>query len=456
MTASLHHVNEFQKRTLVVLCGTSPAVLTETLEVISDPTHRLYFPPTRIIVITTRVGREKLKEELLDPTVNSTLGRGRIGRLQRMAEDIGLAPFPLAETDILVPSVASADQDLDLDSGESLGPGLATTEIEDAHSEAELQAIGDLIFETVRTSTFGLRSALMLSISGGRKSMAHIAGQCMSAYGRAWDKLVHVIVYPQGVERESASPRFYYRAPNDAGEISWTDEDGVVQQVKASDVSLQLNEEPYFRLQPILQAVCDERRIDMQNLNFAGLISLLDREPGEVLNLEIRKRARQFSIEGRTPEKARSVPHAAVCAYLLLLAENEHPISAKPYDLQTLRFLQIWDEISQDFDEDKRYKQLCDLFDKTIGHQAANPARPQIIDFSEENVAAHFQVNFRDNRSSLSLNGGDVWMPALASSAKLCIKSALPFGVSVSHYNINPSRGRWAIPKTLRVKVRDH
>ena len=102
MSASLQHVNEFQKRTLVVLCGTSPAVLTETLEVISDPTHRLYFPPTRIIVITTRVGREKLQEELLNPTVNSKLGRGRIGRLQRMAEDIGLAPFPLAETDILV------------------------------------------------------------------------------------------------------------------------------------------------------------------------------------------------------------------------------------------------------------------------------------------------------------------------------------------------------------------
>ena len=138
MTASLHQVHEFQNRTLVVLCGTSPAVLTETLEVISDPKHRLYFPPTRIIVITTRVGREKLKEELLDPTVNSMLGRGRISLLQRMAEDIGLAPFPLAETDILVPSVASADQDLDLDSGESLGPGLATTEIEDAHSEAVL------------------------------------------------------------------------------------------------------------------------------------------------------------------------------------------------------------------------------------------------------------------------------------------------------------------------------
>ena len=454
MTASLHQVSNFKNRTLVVLCGTSPAVLTETLEVISDPKHRLYFPPTRIIVITTRVGREKLKEELLDPTVNSKLGLGGIGRLQRMAEDIGLAPFPLAETDILVPSVASADQDLDLDSGESLGLGLATMEIEDAHSEAELQAIGDLIFETVRTSTTDALSALMLSISGGRKSMAHIAGQCMSAYGRAWDKLVHVIVYPQGVERESASPRFYYRVPNDVGDISWTDEDGVFQPVKASDVSLQLNEEPYFRLQPILQAVCVERRIDMQGLNFAGLISLLDRDPAPVLNLEIRKRSCSFSIEGRTSKTHGSYP--AVCAYLLLLAESEGPIRSIPNDRQMLRFLQIWDEISQAFDDDKRYERLCVLFNKTTGPETAGPARPQIRSFSPENVAAHFQVNLDDDKWSERPPRGDTWMNLVTTAAKKCIKSAVPFGVSVSHYNINPSRGWWAIPKTLQVTVQNH
>ena len=427
----------FSQRVLVLLCGTSPAVLTETLQVISDPGQRLHFPPTKIVVITTRVGRELIKAELLDKSVNSASGSGRVGRLQRMAQDLGLATFPLSEQDILVPVQMAKDGAL---------------EIDDAHSSAELDAIGELIFDTVRQHTIDANTALMLSLSGGRKSMAHIAGQCMSAYARPWDKLVHVIVQPNGVERESAQPRFYYQAPNDNGDIRWIDQNGDAQGVAIKQVSLQLTEEPFFRLNPLLLSACHQRSVDFQSLNFSNLIAMLGGTPKAALALEINSALGTFTVDGRPPKKPDGASYAAVSAYLQLLHETNVPIPRLLKDSQTCRLLEIWDRVANAFDDRDRFAQLNMIFDE-IGTLAES--QRSCSNFNIETVAAKFRIDPSGATCSLTTpKGGQEWISHLATATENCIPSALPFGVVPSDYSIYPRRGWRAIPPSLKVTVR--
>ena len=233
--------SQFERRVLILLCGTSPAVVTETLYVLAQaqgPDLQRLFVPTAIKIITTTQGRELLWDTVLKVNVNSKqAGGGRVNRVQRLAQDLGLtSPLPLNPGDILVPRLEGGN------------------EIADAHSKDELDAMGDLILSTLREYTFDAKTAVFLSISGGRKSMGHIAGQCMTAQAREWDKLIHVIVKPAWLEHPKVE--FYYPgdgnkpvhpSPDDATE---SEEPLVVD--AGNPAVLEYSEEPFFRLKPKL------------------------------------------------------------------------------------------------------------------------------------------------------------------------------------------------------------
>jgi CRISPR-associated protein NE0113 (Cas_NE0113) len=81
----------------------------------------------------------------------------------------------------------------------------------DILDEADNTAVADFITEEVRDITADPRASLHVSIAGGRKTMGFYVGYALSLFGRAQDRLSHVLVPPSLESR----PDFFYPAPAD-------------------------------------------------------------------------------------------------------------------------------------------------------------------------------------------------------------------------------------------------
>lgn len=164
---------------LIALVGKSPAVLTCTLYslVTQDPP----FKPERIVVITTALGAGELSSQLLNKR------NGREGHLVALCKKLKL---PLALADLTPEGALHV-----------VVPGEYGKLADDAHSHDEMNQMGQLVFSTLYEHTRHPENRVMLSLSGGRKTMAHLAGTAMSMLGRPGkDELLHVLVKPEWLE----------------------------------------------------------------------------------------------------------------------------------------------------------------------------------------------------------------------------------------------------------------
>lgn len=173
--------HEFSHRVLLAVTGLSPQVVTETLywlAVRREPA----FVPTEIRLITTAEGADRARLELLHPDS---------GRFHRLREDYGL-PRIVFDTDSIHVI------------GSSRGAPLT-----DIREPADNTCAADCITAIVRELTRDGASALHVSIAGGRKTMGYYLGYALSLYGRAQDRLSHVLV---NAPYES-HPEFFYPTP---------------------------------------------------------------------------------------------------------------------------------------------------------------------------------------------------------------------------------------------------
>lgn len=175
--------NAFERRVLLAVTGLSPQVVTETLYAltqVADPR----FVPTEVQLITTAPGAEHARLNLLsaDP-----------GWFHRLCQDYALPPirFDAAAIEVL--------------------PGSQGEPLEDIRTPAENEQAADFITERVRALTADPRSALHVSIAGGRKTLGFYLGYALSLFGRAQDRLSHVLV---SAPFES-HPQFYYPTPTE-------------------------------------------------------------------------------------------------------------------------------------------------------------------------------------------------------------------------------------------------
>lgn len=164
---------------LLAVSGMTPQIITETLYGIYHKDPAKY--PSRIEVITTGEGRERLAKNLL----------GDDSPLIRLQQDYQLPPLTFTLSDIKVPCG---------DDGQPL---------EDVRSEREQEIITDFITRYVRTLTADPELAIHASLAGGRKTMGFALGYAMSLFGRPQDCLSHVLV-SDPYERV---PDFYYPTP---------------------------------------------------------------------------------------------------------------------------------------------------------------------------------------------------------------------------------------------------
>ena len=198
----------YGKRLLVCSVGLSPQVVTETLYALAVLPERR-FVPTSLHLVTTQGGAPGLETGLLRPD----------GALDAMARDWQLPHISVLARQAQVHIVPSQDGDMS--------------------AEDDLAAFARYAATLLRQLTADDDAAVHVSLSGGRKSAAAAWALAMALYGRAQDRLSHVLVE----EGFSNHPGFFYPTPFSAPLLG---SQGRV--LDAQDAKLRLSMLPFPRL----------------------------------------------------------------------------------------------------------------------------------------------------------------------------------------------------------------
>ena len=157
----------FPRRILLAVTGLTPQIVTETLYALAVAQAEPWIP-TEIRLITTTEGAERARLSLLDP---------KEGQFHALCRDYGLAgriAFP-AENIIVIRDAS--------------GVPLA-----DIRTPEDNTLAADALLAEVRSLCADEKCALHVSIAGGRKTMGFFLGYALSLFGRAQDRLSHVLV----------------------------------------------------------------------------------------------------------------------------------------------------------------------------------------------------------------------------------------------------------------------
>lgn len=212
-----NRLQERQARTiLVAVAGGSPAIVTETLWALAKRPDPLHVDEVRIL--TTAKGKSAILNSLLSPTD---------GKFKSCLEELEVTrQIKFSEETIFV---------IKSDEG---------SELIDIRTDEDNQLAADQICGFIREWTKE-DSRLVCSAAGGRKTMSIYLTIAMMLYGRADDRLFHVLVNPE--EFESCRDFFHpYREPR---ELPIKDRQGkVIKKISTAQVKLDLGEIPFVKL----------------------------------------------------------------------------------------------------------------------------------------------------------------------------------------------------------------
>ncbi|MCX2796429.1 CRISPR-associated ring nuclease Csm6 [Microbulbifer thermotolerans] len=208
-----------KRRILLAVSGMSPQILTETLYALAC-VQRPAFIPTEIHLLTTASGARSARHKLLHG-----------GNFVRLCKEYGLDPELFKEQNIHLLCDAQGQP------------------LEDIRTARENEIAADQIVDWVRRFTSDPCAALHLSLAGGRKTMGYFAGYALSLFGRAQDRLSHVLV-SSGYE---SHPEFFFPTRE-----SHLIEVGNGRVLDARDARVELADIPFVRLrteipQPLLE-----------------------------------------------------------------------------------------------------------------------------------------------------------------------------------------------------------
>lgn len=214
------------RRILLAVTGLSPQIVTETVYALAvDHAGQTPWIPTEVHLITTTRGADNARLQLLHPAS---------GWFHRLRQDYGLPPIQFDEGSIHL---------IERPDG---------TALDDIRDDDDNRLAADTITEWVRRLTQDPDSAVHASIAGGRKTMGFFLGYAMSLYGRAQDRLSHVLVSSP----YESSPEFFYptpqsqviRRPGSANEV-----------LDAAQARVWLGDIPFVRLRSALPREMRER-----------------------------------------------------------------------------------------------------------------------------------------------------------------------------------------------------
>ena len=300
---SVQNPGAWPRRVLVVVSGESPQVVTETLYALVQGQPK--FVPTRVMVITTAVGRRRAEDSLLAG-----------GKFAALCEQYCIEGLELNSSDIVVPAGPDGSED------------------EDAHSDAELARMGDLMLRTVASFTVDAQCALHVSMAGGRKTMSFMVGQVMSLVARPQDRLSHVVLSDKRFE---FLPEFFF-PPLVPQELKVKERGSTVtQEVSTARVQIQIAAVPFLRLAQLLGP---KALLDPKN---ARPLSALIEEANAVLMAPTVAQVEFNTALGTVHCNGQLVPfsNAELGFYytLAMLAEQDRGLPRRPYDSECLEYL---------------------------------------------------------------------------------------------------------------------
>lgn len=220
---------------LIVVLGTSPAILTETVWALAVNEGIV---PDKIEIWTTETGKNTFEEQVLSSNV-----------------------WELLKADL--------NEWWNIDIGK-LKPGswkiFANTEeqyLEDLLTTDDNLAAADKMLEELRKYSSNPSTQILLSIAGGRKTMGALALQCMSLVGREEDKVYHVLVKPPFDTR--LTPLFFF--PEKKGEEEWQTRETRDKKTVTDDMAqVNLFSVPYIRVRPLYEEKLKEEPVSFSKL----------------------------------------------------------------------------------------------------------------------------------------------------------------------------------------------
>jgi CRISPR-associated protein (TIGR02584 family) len=157
---------DFPRRVLLAVTGLTPQVVTETLYALAVDAAQPWVP-TEIQLVSTAEGAKRARLSLLDPAT---------GQFHALCRDYGLGDIAFPPENVHIITNAA---------------GQPLTDIRTPEDNTQA---ADCLLGHVRKLCADDTTALHVSIAGGRKSMGFFVGYALSLFGRAQDRLSHVLV----------------------------------------------------------------------------------------------------------------------------------------------------------------------------------------------------------------------------------------------------------------------
>jgi CRISPR-associated protein (TIGR02584 family) len=186
---------------LFAVTGMSPAILTETVWALAHETPAII--PDRVVVVTTRAGRDAIRRELF--TDHGSLSTGSVWDQLRAA----LAPIIRAHPGASMAPLRFGTTADDIRVFTTTDARGRSVELDDIRTPADNEAAADFLLDALRSFTENPDIRLIGSLAGGRKTMGALLYACLSLIGRDTDRLTHVLVN-EPFDDPRLNPRFYF------------------------------------------------------------------------------------------------------------------------------------------------------------------------------------------------------------------------------------------------------
>jgi len=181
---------------LVTTVGTSPSVLTSTIWALA---HHEGIVPHRIKVLTTRLGRDRLVQQVFTPSPDF----GGRTAWEILCKNLEADGYDLTGRLEFAPSPAFLRVFTAVQPGEQM-----PRELDDITSQAENEQVADAMLETLR-GVMNDDTRIVASIAGGRKTVSALFYACVSLIGRSDDRIIHIVVN-EPFDRTDLIPPFFF------------------------------------------------------------------------------------------------------------------------------------------------------------------------------------------------------------------------------------------------------
>lgn len=241
-----------KKNILLLVTGMTPQIITETVWALAcDPSNEEHWIPDEIHVLSTQDGLTQIRSRLFaDQTFN---------QFKTM--------YPVTS------NIQFDDRYLHVIKNEQ---GLALTDLK---TPEDNENAANAICEIIRDFTLQDDVTLHVSIAGGRKTMGFYAGYALSLYGRAQDRMSHVLV-----EEKFETARDFFYPTVQSSFVT----DRFNKEWDAKDAQIWLAQIPFVRLK---EAVKDKHQLK-SNDSFSDVVSKINESFNDVkliLDIDNRK-----------------------------------------------------------------------------------------------------------------------------------------------------------------------